>query len=59
MVIFILVKVHQFKQGKDTSELIQQGILTFTQNSINLEKDDLHQQMKKSTMKDYNSLQNK
>ena len=43
MVIFILVKVHQFKQGKDTSELIQQGILTFTQNSINLEKDDLHQ----------------
>ena len=58
MIIFILVKVHQFKQGKDTSELIQQGILTFTQNSINLEKDDLHQQMKKYTMKDY-SLQNK
>ena len=57
MVIFILVKVHQFKQGKDTSELIQQGILTFTQNSINLEKDDLHQQY--IHMYIYNSLQNK
>ena len=29
MVILILVKVHQFKQGNDTSELIQQGIFNF------------------------------